>query len=147
DRQGKPLTDPQRAEEGFLMPIGGYKGYGLALIVGILAGTLNGAAMGSETIDFNKDFSSVTNTGQAIVVIDPDAFGDIAGFKARVDKLVRELRASERMPGVERIWLPGEQSHAKREASQREGLALTPALLAQLESVARELGIPNLHES
>ncbi|MEO7548566.1 MAG: Ldh family oxidoreductase [Ramlibacter sp.] len=147
DRQGNPLTDPKRADEGFLMPIGGYKGYGLALIVGILAGTLNGAAMGSETIDFNKDFSSVTNTGQAIVVIDPDAFGDIAGFKARVDKLVRELRASERMPGVERIWLPGEQSHAKREASQREGLALTPALLAQLESVARELGIPNLHES
>ena len=55
DRQGNPLTDPKRSEEGFLMPIGGYKGYGLALIVGILAGTLNGAAMGSETIDFNKD--------------------------------------------------------------------------------------------
>src|SRR5512140_2920084 len=78
DRQGNPLTDPKRAEEGFLMPIGGYKGYGLALIVGILAGTLNGPAMGSETIDFNKDDVTVTNTGQAIVAIDPDAFGDIA---------------------------------------------------------------------
>src|SRR5689334_11186723 len=107
DRQGNPLTDPRRSEEGFLMPIGGYKGYGLALVVGILAGTLNGAAMGSETIDFNKDHSSVTNTGQAILVIDPDAFGDVAQFKARVDKLVREMRASERMPGVDRIWLPG----------------------------------------
>src|SRR5688572_25579149 len=46
DREGKPLTDPMRANEGFLLPIGGYKGYGLALVIGLLAGTLNGAAMG-----------------------------------------------------------------------------------------------------
>ena len=147
DRQGNPLTDPKRSEEGFLMPIGGYKGYGLALVVGILAGTLNGAAMGSETIDFNKDDVSVTNTGQAIVAIDPDAFGDIGEFKARVDKLVREMRGSARMPGVDRIWLPGEQSHAKRIANERDGLALSPALLAQLDSVARDLGIARLQET
>jgi LDH2 family malate/lactate/ureidoglycolate dehydrogenase len=147
DRTGAPLTDPKRAEEGFLMPIGGYKGYGLALIVGLLAGTLNGAAMGSEVIDFNHDDTSVTNTGQAILVIDPDAFGELAGFKARVDKLVRELRASERMPGVDRIWLPGEQSHAKRVANERDGLALPPALLAQLDAFARELGIAPLQRT
>ncbi|HWP13195.1 MAG TPA: Ldh family oxidoreductase [Ramlibacter sp.] len=147
DRQGQPLTDPKRAEEGFLMPIGGYKGYGLSLIVGILAGTLNGAAMGSEVIDFNHDDTSITNTGQAIVAIDPDAFGEIDEFKARVDKLVRELRASQRMPGVDRIWLPGEQSHAKRVANQRDGLALTPALLAQLDTVARDLNIARLQET
>src|SRR6202022_4497127 len=61
DREGKPLTDPKRAGEGFLMPIGGYKGYGLALIVGLLAGTLNGAAMGKEVIDFNVDQNTPTN--------------------------------------------------------------------------------------
>ena len=55
DRDGQPLTDPRRAEEGFLLPIGGYKGYGLALIVGLLAGTLNGAAMGQDVIDFNHE--------------------------------------------------------------------------------------------
>jgi L-2-hydroxycarboxylate dehydrogenase (NAD+) len=146
DRQGQPLTDPRRADEGFLMPIGGYKGYGLALVVGILAGTLNGAAMGSETIDFNKDDVSVTNTGQAIVVIDPDAFGEIDEFKARVDKLVRELRASERMPGVDRIWLPGEQSHIRRIVNERDGVKLTPALLAQLDALAGDLGIPRIQE-
>src|SRR5690349_19124358 len=107
DRFGQPLTDPKRAEEGFLMPIGGYKGYGLALIVGLLAGTLNGAAMGKDVIDFNHDDTSTTNTGQAVVAIDLSAFGDVADFKARVDRLVRDLRSSERMPGVERIWLPG----------------------------------------
>jgi LDH2 family malate/lactate/ureidoglycolate dehydrogenase len=146
DREGRPLTDPKRADEGFLMPIGGYKGYGLAMIVGLLAGTLNGAAMGSEVIDFNKDQATITNTGQAILVIDPDAFGDIAGFKARVDQLVRELRASERMPGVDRIWVPGEQSHARKLANERDGIALPAALRTQLDAFARELGIPTLQE-
>ena len=146
DRQGQPLTDPKRAEEGFLMPIGGYKGYGLAMIVGLLAGTLNGAAMGSEVIDFNKDDTSVTNTGQAIVAIDPDAFGELDAFKARVDKLVRELRASERMPGVDRIWMPGEQSHAKKLANERDGLALPPALREQLDEFARGMGMPLLQD-
>ena len=144
DRQGQPLTDPKRAEEGFLMPIGGYKGYGLSLIVGLLAGTLNGAAMGSEVVDFNHDDTTITNTGQAIVAIDPDAFGDIGEFKARVDKLVREMRGGERMAGVDRIWLPGEQSHARRVASERDGLALPAGLLAQLDVMAMELGIPVL---
>jgi LDH2 family malate/lactate/ureidoglycolate dehydrogenase len=146
DRQGRPLTDPKRADEGFLMPIGGYKGYGLAMIVGLLAGTLNGAAMGSETIDFNKDDTTVTNTGQAIVAIDPDAFGELDAFKARVDKLVRELRASERMPGVDRIWMPGEQSHAKKLVNEREGLALPPALRDQLDKFARDIGMPLLQD-
>ncbi len=144
DRLGQPLTDPKRAEEGFLMPIGGYKGYGLALIVGLLAGTLNGAAMGKEVIDFNHDDTSVTNTGQSILAIDLSAFGDVDAFKARVDRLVRELRDSERMPGVERIWLPGEQSHDRRAHYEREGIPLAPALMAQLDKVALELGVPTL---
>ena len=144
DRLGQPLTDPKRAEEGFLMPIGGYKGYGLSLIVGLLAGTLNGAAMGSDVIDFNHDDITVTNTGQAIMAIDLSAFGDVAPFKARVDNLVRELRASERMPNVERIWLPGEQSHEKRLRNQQGGIPLPAALLAQLDTFALEMGIPAL---
>lgn len=144
DRLGQPLTDPKRAEEGFLMPIGGYKGYGLSLIVGLLAGTLNGAAMGSQVIDFNHDDTSVTNTGQAIVAIDLSAFGEVAAFKVRVDQLVRELRDSERMPGVDRIWLPGEQSHERRILNERDGIALPPALLAQLDKVAGELGMAAL---
>src|SRR5213595_2939068 len=65
DRAGRPLTDPRRAEEGFLLPIGGYKGYGLALVVGIIAGTLNGAAMGKDLVDFNRDAGAATDTGQA----------------------------------------------------------------------------------
>jgi L-2-hydroxycarboxylate dehydrogenase (NAD+) len=144
DRSGKPLLDPQRADEGFLLPIGGYKGYGLALIVGLLAGTLNGAAMGRSVIDFNQDFETTTNTGQAIAMIDLAAFGDVAAFKQRVDQVVRELRASDRLPGVDRIWLPGEQSHAKRVANNRDGIMLSAALRKVLDGVAGELGIAPL---
>ncbi len=144
DRLGQPLTDPKRAEEGFLMPIGGYKGYGLSLIVGLLAGTLNGASMGRQVIDFNHDDTSVTNTGQAIMAIDLRAFGDVDGFKARVDQLVRELRGSERMPGVERIWLPGEQSHERRQNNERDGIPIGDALIKQLNAFALKLGIPSL---
>ena len=144
DRQGQPLLDPKRADEGFLLPIGGYKGYGLALIVGLLSGTLNGAAMGREVVDFNHDFQTPTNTGQAIAMIDIAAFGDPAEFKQRVDVLVREMRSSERLPGVDRIWLPGEQSHAKRIANQRDGIPIGAALRRALDEVAVELGVAPL---
>ena len=144
DREGRPLLDPKRADEGFLLPIGGYKGYGLSLVVGILAGTLNGAAMGREVIDFNHDDSSVTNTGQAVCMIDLSAWEDVAQFKARIDGLVRDLRESRRMPGVDRIWLPGEQSAQKRELHAREGIPLTAALIDALDKLAGELGILRL---
>ena len=144
DRQGKPLTDPKRSEEGFLLPIGGYKGYGLALMFGLLAGTLNGAAMGKDVIDFNNDDTSVTNTGHCIVVVDPASFGEPAQFRRNVDVLVRDLRASKRLPGVERIWLPGEQSALKRAERGKEGIPVPLALLATLSRVAADLQIAPL---
>ena len=144
DREGRPLTDPKRANEGFLLPIGDYKGYGLALIIGLLAGTLNGAAMGKDVIDFNADDTSVTNTGHAIVAISLAAFGNVGDFKRSVDTLARDLRNSKRLPGVDRIWLPGEQSHAKRTDNLQHGVALAPALLASLSQLAGELGIAPL---
>jgi LDH2 family malate/lactate/ureidoglycolate dehydrogenase len=144
DRQGQPLLDPNKANDGFLLPIGEHKGYGLALIVGLLAGTLGGAAMGRDVIDFNADHVSVTNTGQAILVIDLAAFGDPEHFKHEVDRLVRDIRNSERLPGVERIWLPGEQSHEKRELYEAQGIPVAPTLIAELNHLAAELGIAPL---
>ena len=144
DREGRPLTDPRRADEGFLLPIGGYKGYGLALVFGLLAGTLNGAAMGRDVVDFNHDDTTPTNTGHAIVAISLAAFGDAADFKRRVDELVRDIRASRRLPGVDAIRLPGEQSHAKREERMRLGIPLPDPLLKSLNQLAADLGIAGL---
>jgi LDH2 family malate/lactate/ureidoglycolate dehydrogenase len=144
DRQGRPLTDPTRADEGLLLPIGGYKGYGLALVVGLLAGTLNGAHNGPDTIDFNKDARTPTDTGQAVVAISIDAFGDVDAFKRNVDELARALRGSRRLPGVERIRLPGEQSHAKRIAYGRDGIPLARELVRKLNRLADEVGVAPL---
>jgi len=144
DRKGQPLLDPRRADEGFLLPIGGHKGYGLALIVGLLAGTLQGAAMGRDVVDFNKDHVSKTNTGQAILVIDLKAFGDPAAFKAQVDTLVRDIRGSERLDGVKRIWLPGEQSHQRRLQYGVEGIPISAGVIADLAALSAELGLAPL---
>jgi LDH2 family malate/lactate/ureidoglycolate dehydrogenase len=51
------------------------------------------------------------------------------------------------MPGVDRIWMPGEQSHAKRIANERDGLALPAALRTQLDTFARDIGIPPLQDT
>jgi LDH2 family malate/lactate/ureidoglycolate dehydrogenase len=144
DRQGKPLTDPKRADEGFLLPIGEHKGYGLALMVGLLAGTLNGAAMGKDVIDFNADFKTITNTGQSILVIDLSAFGDPEDFKSRVDTLSRDIRASAKLPGVERIWLPGEQSHGKRQRYAEQGIPVPVAVKKDLDALSAQLHIAPL---
>jgi LDH2 family malate/lactate/ureidoglycolate dehydrogenase len=144
DRQGRPLTDPKRANEGFLLPIGGYKGYGLALIFGLLAGTLNGAAMGKEVVDFNADDTTPTNTGHVIVAINVDAFQPVAEFKKSVDALIRDIRASRRLPGVDRIRLPGEGSHAARADRMKNGIPLSAPLAASLDQLASELEIAPL---
>jgi len=148
DREGKPLTDPKRAEEGMLLPLGGmeagYKGFGLAMIIGLIAGTLGGAAMGKDVVDFNHDDDSVTNTGQAIAAINVEAFGDVATFKAAVDTLVRDIRGSERIPGVDRIALPGDRSAETRVTRARDGIPIAPALMRNLDQVADELGIAKL---
>jgi LDH2 family malate/lactate/ureidoglycolate dehydrogenase len=144
DREGRPLTDPKRSSEGFLLPIGGYKGYGLALVFGLLAGTLNGAAMGRDVVDFNADDTTPTNTGHAIVAINVEAFQPLQEFKRAVDALVRDIRNSRRLPGVDRIWLPGEQSREKREERAKRGVPMPAALLASLDALARELDVEPL---
>lgn len=144
DRQGRPLTDPQRAAEGFLLPIGGYKGYGLALVLGLLAGNLNGAAMGKDVVDFNNDDTTETNTGHAIVAINIAAFQPLDEFRQGMDTLIRDIRNSQRLPGVDRIRLPGEGTHLARADREKNGIPLPEALLAALGQLANELGIAPL---
>jgi LDH2 family malate/lactate/ureidoglycolate dehydrogenase len=100
--------------------------------------------MGRDVIDFNHDDDSVTNTGQAIAAINIAAFGDVAMFKRSVDALVRDFRNSERISGVDRIWVPGERSHETRVQRTSVGIPIAPALLRGLDQVADDLGIPGL---
>jgi len=141
DRQGKPLTDPKRADEGHLLPIGDYKGSGLSLIIGLLAGALNRAALGRDVVDFVKEPGSATNTGQAIAAISIDAFMPADEFKRAVDRLIRDIRNSPRLPGVDRIWLPGEQSHTKIQDRRAHGVPVPKPLRESLDTLARELNV------
>ena len=144
DRDGKPLTDPKRMDEGHLLPIGDYKGSGLSLIIGILAGALNRAALGRDVVDFVKEAGKPTNTGQAIAAISIEAFMPAADFKRGVDRVIRDIRHSQRLPGVERIWLPGEQSHTKLLDRRAHGVPMPKSLRDSLDAVARDLAVAPL---
>jgi L-2-hydroxycarboxylate dehydrogenase (NAD+) len=144
DRAGNPLTDPKRAGEGFLLPIGDYKGYALSLIIGLLAGTLNGAAFGRDIVDFIKHPGAATNTGQSILAVRVDAFCPVEVFKRNVDIAVCTIRESQRLPGVERVWLPGEQSHNTRIERLARGIPIPPTLRKSLDELAGELNISGI---
>jgi len=139
-QDGQPLTDPNRREEGFLLPIGGPKGYGLAMAIGLMAGTLNGAAFGSDVVDFSKDTSTATNTGQFVLAVSvADFVDDVATFKQSVDRIFDEMRASETLPGHDAVRIPGEGRPATREERRANGIPLHASLVSTLNDIAAEL--------
>jgi LDH2 family malate/lactate/ureidoglycolate dehydrogenase len=138
---GQPITDPKRADEGTLLPIGGHKGSGLALIIGLLAGPLNRAAFGRDVQDAAGDRSRETNTGQFIIALDVSRFRPLADFTAEIDRHIRDLRASTRLPGVDAIRVPGGERMRKRGERSRDGVPLSVALLKQLDGVAERLKV------
>ena len=138
---GAPLTDAKRSTEGMLLPIGGYKGAGLAIMLGLLAGVLNGAAFGRDVIDFNADDASETNTGHFICAIDIKRFIPLDAFTAQVDRHMGDLHASPLLPGFDAIRLPGERRRACREERLRDGIPLPDVLKAQLDKLAKDMGV------
>src|SRR3981189_2867165 len=144
DRQGNPLTDPKRASEGFLVPIGGPKGYGLALMIGLLAGTLNGAAFCRDVVDYTKDSKTPSNTGQVIMAVDIAAFADVHAFKQGVDSMWDVMKSSPTLPGVEGVRLPGERTAHVYEERMANGIPLGAELRKALDELADRLGVPRL---
>ena len=140
-RDGAPLTDPARSHEGLLLPLGGYKGSGLALVLGLLAGPLNRAAFGRDVIDFNADEASETNTGHFIVALDVARFTPLADFTAEIDRHLCDLRASKPLPGFDAVRLPGAERRRRREERLRHGVPLPPELMEQLDALASEVGV------
>jgi len=145
-KDGKPVTDSAKSAEGLLMPIGGHKGSGLALVLGLLAGTLNGAAFGREVVDFNADDESACNTGHFIIALDVSRFLPIASFKSEIDRQLCELKSSPVLPGFDSIRLPGEQRRARRAERARDGVPVFSEVIEQLDKLAAELKIKPLRE-
>jgi L-2-hydroxycarboxylate dehydrogenase (NAD+) len=144
DKQGKPLTDSAKSADGLLMPIGGHKGSGLALVLGLLAGTLNGASFGRDVVDFNYDDETACDTGHFIVALDVNRFLPLPAFKAAVDRHLRDLKSSPKLPGVDAIRLPGEQRATRRADRAKNGVPVYVEVVELLDKLAGELKVKPL---
>jgi LDH2 family malate/lactate/ureidoglycolate dehydrogenase len=145
-KDGEPLTDPARSAEGLLNPIGGHKGSGLALVLGLLAGPLNRAAFGRDVLDFNYDDETPCNTGHFIIALDVARFTPLETFRAEVDRHLHDLRTSQPLPSFDAIRLPGTERRRRRVDRLRNGVPMLRELIAQLDQLADELGVKRLGE-
>ena len=103
DAAGNPITDPAQVSSGALLPFGGPKGFGLALMVEILAGVITGAGVGDGVASMYNDFSRHGHNGHFLLALDISRFIDIETYHARFDGLVSMLKASGG-----HVLLPGE---------------------------------------
>ena len=140
DMDGNPITDPARAEEGFLLPIGGYKGAGLNFMIGAFAGVMTGAAFGRDVVEFRHDHVTPTNTGQSVMVFRPDLFISADEYDTRMSAILREFRTSE-SSSDQPIRLPGDNARATVARNLEAGIPVPANLLTQLNDLARSAGV------
>ncbi|MBQ6811463.1 MAG: Ldh family oxidoreductase, partial [Firmicutes bacterium] len=109
DKDGNPTVDPSEyLKGGTLMPFGGYKGYGLAMMVELFGATLSGAAMTKDVHAWNTNPQEGGNVGHFFMAMDLSKLGDPDSYKARVEGMIDEIKASKKAVGVEKIFFPGE---------------------------------------
>ena len=137
DAHGRPTSDPAKAYT--VLPIGGHKGYGLAVMVDIVSGVLSGAGFGREIGSAMKRESE--NTGFCMIMIDPAHFMPIADFKRRADEYARMMKQSRPAEGVKEIFLPGEIEYRLFEKNRSEGIEVSEALQSELLGLAVELSV------
>lgn len=140
DVEGRPTDDPNKAIHGLLQPIGGYKGTGLAIVWGMLASMLSGAAFGTELGNM-VDGPKSGKDGQIIIALNVAGFIDLADFTAHVDKIVEQISSSRTAPGVTRVYSPGELEADLQARYAAEGIPLNNETLGTIRNAARRIGI------
>jgi LDH2 family malate/lactate/ureidoglycolate dehydrogenase len=143
-KTGQPILDANKVHEGVLLPIGGHKGSGLALMIGLLAGVLNGAAFGRDVIESQTQGVGATNTGQFVIALDVSRFIAPDLFAAEMDRHLHDLRSSPTLPGFDRIRTPGEDRLKRRADRAANGVELSAGLLKQLDTLAASLKLQPL---
>jgi LDH2 family malate/lactate/ureidoglycolate dehydrogenase len=139
---GQATTDPIEALKGFMLPIGGPKGYSLTLAIGLLSTMLSGAAFGTEVTNMYEDLERPQNIGHLFGVLPITCFEEIEIYKGRMDKAIREIRSVPRARDVERIYLPGEREELLAEEYSRSGIPIKKAVCAELLEVGDTLKVP-----
>ncbi len=156
DPEGKPATDSHRALDelrrgvgGGLLPLGGqgettggHKGYGLAVAVEVFTALLSGAAFASTTYPRSADGAHLpANLGHFFGAWRIDAFRPVDEFKAAMDEMQALLVNAPKSEGQPRIYVHGDKERAAAEENTRLGVRVNDRVAAELEGVARELGI------
>jgi LDH2 family malate/lactate/ureidoglycolate dehydrogenase len=141
---GQPTTDPVEALKGFVLPVGGAKGYALTLVIGLLSTMLSGAAFGSEVTNMYDDLERPQNIGHLFGVLPVACFESLETYRKRMDKAIREIRGVPRAPGVERIYLPGEREQILSEAHSKSGVPIKRSVWAELLQAGRSLGVTTM---
>ena len=143
DKNGNPTNDPSEYEKGgTLLPFGGYKGYGMAMMVETLAATLSGAAMTKNVHAWNENPEEGGNVGHFFMALDIEKMGDAASYKKRVDDMIDEIKESKKAPGVEKIFYPGEIEMGKLEKCISEGFVeIAEETMESVERVEKSFGL------
>ncbi len=142
DAAGRPTTDPKAALEGSMAPLGGAKGFALALVVEALTGVLAGAGVGPEVGGLYFDADRPSRVGHLLIAIDPSAFAP--GFAERMTSLANSIRNTERIDPAVPVRVPGDRRHTLRAERTRDGLDVPDDLVLELNQLAAGVGVDTL---
>jgi len=143
DKEGRPTENPNDLPNGgALLPMGMHKGYGMAVVAEVLNGILPGGPFLGGVILWFANPEKHSNTGHMLMAIDVSKFRDLADFKANVDQLIAQLKATPTMEGFKEILIPGEIEFRKAAEHIRAGIPLAEQVMDDLRELARELGVP-----
>jgi ureidoglycolate dehydrogenase (NAD+) len=149
DAEGRPTTDPSGfPETGALMPMAAHKGYGLALLVEVLAGVMTGAALAKSQPSWvpgvPENPPGHADQGQIFMAIDAGMMMSAEEFQGRMEWLADYIHDAPKASGTERIYLPGEIEWEKREQALAHGMILPPDVVESLTGLAQDAGIDAL---
>ena len=141
DGGGKNTTDPVEALKGVVLPIGGPKGSGLAMMIDIFGGLLTGSAFGGDVNDQYKDLDRPQGVGYWFMVFRPEMFLDSKEeYLQRMITLMERVRNSEKAAGVARRYTPGEIEDENEREQRKNGLPFTADEIQALHDLAKEVG-------
>jgi LDH2 family malate/lactate/ureidoglycolate dehydrogenase len=141
DAQGRPTEDPDAGLKGSLMPVGGHKGSGLALIVGILGGLLAGSPFGAGLGDI-FDMGRPQRLGHLVMAVHIEACCPLPEFLRGMEAMIGDLKSTPRAEGVEEIWMPGEMERQRRQERLRDGFPVSRVVLDEVRAMGAEFGVP-----
>lgn len=142
DKFGLPTEDPNAAaDKGLIQPFGGYKGYGLSLLIDVLTGVLSGGSFSTHIHTLYQNLADPSGVAHACAALRIDRFIPVDDFRARIDELIDLMHSCPKAPGAERIYVPGEVEHEIEQRRRSDGIPINPALQSDLEQIARELSL------